>query len=94
MGEEALNLPSPAVAPELPTILGLGLFAVSAVRRNHLGAKLCQLGVQRVAVISSVAYETPRCSRDVSRCESLLYQGDFMRASRRKVEGEASTSSV
>lgn len=94
MGKEPFNLPAPLVTPELSTVLGSGLFTVFPVRGNQLDAPLGQFSIQRVAVIGFIPNQLFRFTLDVSRCESLLYQGDFMWASRRKVQGETSTSSV
>jgi hypothetical protein len=45
MCEQALNLPAPSVAPELPAVLRLKLLTVAAMRRNQLNAKFCEFGV-------------------------------------------------
>ena len=94
MSEQSLDLPAPTVASELPAILGLGPLAVPPVWRDHLNALLGQISIQRIAVIGAVTYESLGESFKVSRCESFMYKGDFVWASRRNVQGERSTKSV
>lgn len=94
MSEQPLNLPSTTIPPQLPTILRPGLLPVLPMRRDHLDALLSQLRIQRITIVSPIPYKSLWSSFDVSRCDSLVYKFDFMRASRRNVEGDTSTSKV
>ena len=45
VSKQPLDLPAPLITSELPTVLGLGLFAVVAVRGDHVDVLLGELGV-------------------------------------------------
>ncbi len=79
VSKETFNLPAPFVAPKLSAVLGLGLFAVSSVRRNQLDALCLKLGIQWITVIGFVPNQLLGLTCDMSRCESLRYQLDLMR---------------
>ena len=49
-------MPAAAVAAQLAEVLGLPL-PLGMVRRDHLDAHLCELGVERIAVVGGVADE-------------------------------------
>lgn len=53
-GERALNLPASLVSAQLATILGLPLFAIAAMRTDHINSTLTQASAQRVTVIASI----------------------------------------
>jgi hypothetical protein len=94
VSEEPVDLPTSFVAPQLPAILCLRLFAIASVRRNQLDALYGKRGVQWIAVMGLVTHQLFRLACDMSRCESFVYKGDFMWVSRRNVQGERSTRSV
>src|ERR1051326_738756 len=92
--EQSLNLPSSLVTPQHSSILRSGLLSVRLVRRNHLDTLLGQFFIQWIGVISLVAYEPLRPLIGKNLGESCLNKGDFMRASRRRVDGERKTIAV
>ena len=52
--KKAFNFPPALVASEFATVLGLRLFTVSAVRRNHLNTRFGEFSVERVTVIGFI----------------------------------------
>jgi hypothetical protein len=92
--EQPLDLPAALVAAELPPVLRPRLLPVLAVRRDQLDALLCQFLVERVGVVSLVAYEAGGPLSGKNFGESTLDKGDLMRASRRRVDGERKTMAV
>jgi FAD synthase len=79
VGKKTLNLPTALVTSKLSAVLRLKLFAVASVRCNQFDTSVCQLGIQGVTVKSLVTYKSFRFTFDVSRCESFVYQRDFVR---------------
>jgi len=55
-GEQLFHLPTPLIAPQRSTILGL-LFAVDAVGQDHLHAVRAHLLDERIGIIRLVADE-------------------------------------
>src|SRR2546423_7325173 len=92
--KQPLDFPAPLVAPQLPPVLRLRLLAVALVRRDHLDRERLKLGIQRVRVIRFIADQSFRLLRDKALDESFTDKGDFMRASRCRVDGDRKTSSV
>jgi hypothetical protein len=92
--EQPLNLPPPLVAPKRSAVLRPSLLPVRLVRRDHLNAALFEFRVERVGVVSLIADQPPRPFSGKNFGESCLDKGDFMRASRRRVDGERKTSAV
>jgi hypothetical protein len=56
-GEEPLDFPAPPIAPQRAAILGLGAFAATPVRRDHLDAQLGERLVQGVSVVGAIPDE-------------------------------------
>ena len=92
--EQALDFPAPSVAPQLPPVLRLRLLAILFVRRNHLYIKPLKLCIQRVRIIRLVTDQSLRLLIDKALDQSFSHKGDFMRASRIRVDGDRKTSSV
>jgi len=92
--EQPLDLPAAAVAPQLPPVLRPRLLPVRLVRRDQLDALPSKLRVERVGVISLVADQSFGSLSGKNLGESAFDKGDFMRASRRRVDGERKTRAV
>src|ERR1044072_5271401 len=90
-GEQSLNLPPSFVASEHSTILRRRFLSVRFVRRNHLDTLFFKFRIEWVRVISLIANQSLRPFRGKNFSESCLDKGDFMRASRRRVDGERKT---
>jgi hypothetical protein len=92
--EQPLNLPPSLVAPERSAILRPSFLPVRLVRRDHLNALLLEFCVERVRVVSLIADQSlgPLSGKNLG--ESFRDKGDFMRASRRRVDGERKTRAV
>src|SRR5581483_2503352 len=92
--EQPLDFPAPLVAPQLPPVLGLRPLAVALVRRNHLNVECLQLRIQRVRVVCLVADQSFGLLIHKALDKSFADKGNFMRRSRRCVDGDRKTSSV
>ena len=93
--EESLDLPTPPVPAQRPTILGRGALATSSVRTDQFDSSLApQPLVQRVAVVGPVADQSIGVVGQESMVERLLNEGDFMRRSTRDPAGDRKTSAV
>jgi hypothetical protein len=93
-GEQTFDAPTANVTAQHAPILGLGLGPVSAVWGDELDVASGELGVESVAVVGAIADQPGRLSSNVALGESILDKGDFMRASRRRVDGDWKTSAV
>jgi len=77
-GEEALDDPTPVVAAQSSAILSLALFAVGAVRRNHLNALFSKLLIEPIAVVRAIADQIVWFRFDHVEVKAQLHQRDFM----------------
>jgi len=93
-GKEALDLPSAPISPEQASVLRWRFDSIRLVRCDHLNALLLKFLIQRVRVISFIAYESLGLLKGKNLSESFLDKSDFMRASRRRVDGERKTMAV
>lgn len=57
-GKQPLHFPAPPVTARFPSILGLLLFSLEAMRHNPFHPIFSQLLVQRIAVLCLVADQT------------------------------------
>ncbi len=92
--QQPLDLPPTLVAAQLPPVLRWRLLPVRAVRGDQLDTLRCQPSVERVGVLSLVAYEAGGPLSGKNFGESAFDKGDFMRASRRRVDGDRKTIAV
>ena len=91
---QPLDLPTATVAAQLPAILRRRFLSVRPVRRDQLNAALGKFRIQRVGVVSLIANQSSGLLGDKTLKESFSDKGDFMRRSRRRVDGEWKTSIV
>ena len=87
-GVQAFNFPTAPISPQRAPILSGRLDAIAAVRSNRLDPLGSELGIQRVAVVGSVANQALRLCQDKSRCESCCHKGDFIWRSTLNVNGD------
>ena len=92
--EQPLDLPAAPVAAQRPAVLRRRFLPVRPVRRDQLDALGSEFHVERVGVVSLVAYEPLGPPGGKALKESLSDKGDFMRRSRLRVDREWKTSSV
>ncbi len=92
--EEPLNLPSSLIAPQRSAILRRCFLTIRLVRRDQLDALLFEFCIKRVRVVSLIADQSLRSFSGKNLSESCLDKGDFMRRSRRRVDGERKTRAV
>src|SRR5258708_8372298 len=79
-GEEALDFPAAAVTPQGSTVLRPGLSAIALMRSNQLNPIiLLQSFIQRIAVISQVAYQLFRRVRGKAGLDGGCHQFCFLR---------------
>lgn len=91
---QPLDLPTATVAAQLPAVLCPSLLPVRPVRGNQLNTASGKFQVERVGVVSLIANQSLRLFGDKTLKESFSNKGDFMRRSRRRVDGEWKTSIV
>ena len=92
--EQPFDLPTAFVAAQDSTVLCRRFLPVRLMRRNHLDALLLKFCVERVTIIGFVANQSLRLFMGKNLSESFSDKGDFMRASRRRVNGERKTIAV
>ncbi len=92
-GEEAFDLPAPAVPTELAAILRLA--PAAAVRRDQFDVPLRgQPGVEAIRIVGLVANQPGRRFAEELRVEGLLDERDFAGACTCDSNGERKTTAV
>ena len=91
---QSLDLPSATVPAQRPPVLCGRLHPIRLVWRNQLDAALGKLRIQRVRVISFIPDQSFGLLGGKTLKESFSDKSDFMRRSRRRVNGEWKTSIV
>jgi hypothetical protein len=92
--KQPLDLPSSLVTAQDSAILRWRFLPVRLVRRDHLDALLSKFRIQRIRVVSFVSDQSFGLLGGKTLKESLSDKGDFMRRSRRRVDGEWKTRRV
>jgi hypothetical protein len=92
--KQSLNLPPSLVASKRSAVLRRCFLPVRLMRRDHLDTLLFERCVERVRIISLITNQSLRPFMGKNLSESCLDKGDFMRASRRRVDGERKTIAV
>ena len=92
--KQPLDLPATLVAAQAAPVLRRWLLPVRLVRRDQLHLLLSQFFVQRVGVIRLVTNQAFRRGIGEPLDESVVDKSDFMRRSRRRVNGERKTRAV
>src|SRR5215467_12301448 len=87
-GEQSLHFVTPAVSPHRASVLCRRLSPIASMWRDHSNPGRRQFFIQRVAVIRLVSNQP--CRKIVYEAfeECVCDKGDFMRRSRRCVNGE------
>ena len=93
-GIQAFDLPTSPISSQLAAILRGWFHSVRLMRSNQFNAFGSQLLIQRIAIIGPISNQPLRSFQDKSRCESCFHKGDFMRRSRRNVDGDRKTRAV
>jgi hypothetical protein len=93
-GEQAFDLPPPAIAPERPASLCRRARAVAPMRRNQLDALGRESLIERITVVGTIPDKSSGSSHGVGRSEGSLDKGDLMWASSSRVHGEWKTMRV
>jgi len=91
--EESLHVPATAVATQGTPVLGLA-FAVGVMRRDHLHAKLSQLGVEWIAVVGAISDETRGQRFHESGSEGVLDEPDLMALTTANPDGDRKAIAV
>ena len=92
--EEALDLPSPPVAPKCATVLGVLPATVAAVRCNQLDAPLPQSLIEWITVVGPIREELLGQLVEEALVKRRLDQLHFMRRSTVDPNGERKTKAV
>lgn len=90
--EQSFNFPSSPVSPQRPAVLRLS--SRPYVRCDHFNAELGELGVQPIRVVCFVSDQSFGSFLDERGFKRGTDKGDFMRRSRRDVDGDRKTSAV
>lgn len=93
-GEQALDLPATPVAAQDSVVLGLGLGAIGAMRRDQRNALRREALIERITVVGTIPNKSSGSSQRDGLSEGSLDKGDFMWRSRSRVHGEWKTRSV
>jgi hypothetical protein len=93
-GEQALDLPPAAIAPQGAPILGRRTLPVAAVRGNQLEALGREPLIERITVVGTIPDKSSGSSHGVGVSEGSLDKGDLMWRSSSRVHGEWKTRSV
>ena len=92
--EKAFNFPTTAIPSQGATVLRCFAFSVPPVWRNHLNPLGSKGVIERITVIGTIPNNSSGLSHGDNFIEGSLDKGDFMRASRIRVQGEWKTRSV
>ena len=93
-GKESFNMPSSAISSQSTAILGRRFSSILLVRSDKLNAFGSKHLIQRITVVGSVPDQSLRLLIDKAFFESILDKGDFMRRSRRSVQGDRKTRAI
>jgi hypothetical protein len=92
--EQPFNLPAPFVPSQLAPILRSGSHAIALVRGDQLNVIGCELFIERITVVGTIPDKSLGQSQGDSCIDGSLDKGDFMWASRSRVQGDWKTCSV
>lgn len=92
--KQPLHFPPSPVAPQSTSILCGSFCSIVSMRSYHLDSLFCQLFIQRIAVIRLISYEMLRSLIGKTLIESFSDKRHFMRASRRRVDGDRNTRAI
>jgi hypothetical protein len=93
-GKQPFDFPTSAVAAQRAPVLARWTDSAAPMGRDHLDTPLGELGVQRIAVVGEVPDQPFGKILGEALLDSAFSKGDFMRASRRRVDGDRSASAV
>ena len=93
-GKQSFDLPASAVATQYAPILGRWPRSILPVRGDELNALFRERRVQRIAVVGKIPDQSFGRIVGEALLDSVLSKGDFMRTSRRRVDGDRSASAV
>ena len=93
-GENPFNLPSSFVSSKLPSILRSWLNSVVFMWCDQLNTFQCKSFIERITVIGTIPDNSCGLFHSESFIDGSFDKGDFMWASRSRVQGECKTISV
>ena len=93
-GKETFNMPSSAIASQDTTILRGRFSSVLLVRGDKFNALSSKDLIQWVTVVGPISNQSLRLILDEAFFESIPDKGDFMRRSRRSVQGDRKTRAI
>jgi hypothetical protein len=92
--EQPLDLPAMSIPAQRSSILSCFPDAIAAMRRDHFNVLRFKLSVQPVTVVGAITDQSFGTFRDKALLKSSFDKGDFVRRSRRCVDGDRNTSAV
>jgi hypothetical protein len=93
-GEQALDLPTAAIAPQGAAVLGRRALPVAAMRCNPFDALGRESLIERITVVGTIPNNSSGSSPGGGVSEGSLDKGDFMWRSSSRVHGEWKTRNV
>ncbi len=92
--KETFNMPSSAISSQDTAILSRWFSSVLLVRSNKLNTFQRKRFIQRVTVVGPISDQSLRLICNEAFFESIADKGDFMRRSRRSVQGDRKTRAI
>src|SRR5258707_3586532 len=92
--EQPLDFPAMPIPAQHSPVLGGISNAIAAMRRDHVDAPFLKLSIQPVAVVGAVSDQSRGIFINKALLKGSFDKGDFMRRSRRCVDGDRNTSAV
>ena len=93
-GKQSFNMPPSAIASQNAAILGGWLLSVLTMRGDKLDALGSKHLIQGITVVGPISDQSERLLIDKAFFESIPDKGDFMRRSRRSVQGDRKTRAI
>jgi len=92
--EQSLDFPAMSVSAQLATILSSDSDAIALMRGDHVDTLRPKLGIQPITVVGAVADQSLGSDCDKALLKRSFDKGDFMRRSRRCLDGDRKTSAI
>ena len=92
--EQTFNLPTTSIPAQRTTILCSRFYPIDFMRSNEFYSPSSKSLIEGVTVIRKIPNNSLRCGASDASGESVFDKGDFMWASRSRVDGDRKTSAV
>ena len=92
--EQPLDFPAMPISAQRSPVLGGIANPITAMRRDHVDAPFLELSIQPIAIVGAVSDQSLGMFINKALLKGSFDKGDFMRRSRRCVDGDRKTSAV